>query len=71
MFQSNVEIARLEEEVQGLLLSNDQLEQQRDSIAEEQASMKKNHLEAMTLLQNELTRKMQSCETADTQLLQL
>ena len=33
--------------------------------------MKKSHLESMTLMQNELTRKVQSCEAADSQLLSL
>lgn len=32
---------------------------------EEQALMKQNHLESLTLLQNELTRKVQSADTAD------
>ena len=71
VFQQNHEIARLEEEVQNLLLTNDQILQQRDSMAEEGYNMKKSHLESMTLLQNELTRKVASCEAADSQLLSL
>ena len=40
-------------------------------MAEEGYNMKKSHLESMTLLQNELTRKVASCEAADSQLLSL
>ena len=71
IFQQNVEISRLEEECQNLILAQDQVGQQRDSVTEELALFKQTHLERMTLLQNELTRKARSCEVADSQLLQL
>lgn len=40
VFQQNVEIARLEEEVQNLILAQDQISQQRDSVSEEMAMLK-------------------------------